>query len=85
MKHLRRSFHPNVGGAEIPSEFTATAPESQRACTDWTEAVTRFEQAQAVEAERQQLVTSSGLTHKIEWLEEQRRVGRKEANRNASD
>ncbi|EOY5552353.1 hypothetical protein ACP7G8_005440, partial [Klebsiella pneumoniae] len=25
-------------------------------------------------AERQQLVTSSGLTHKIEWLEEQRRV-----------
>ncbi|WP_253193728.1 hypothetical protein, partial [Klebsiella pneumoniae] len=34
----------------------------------WTEAVTRFEQAQAVEeAERQQLVTSSGLTHKIEW------------------
>ncbi|HBZ2594477.1 TPA: viral (Super1) RNA helicase, partial [Klebsiella pneumoniae] len=26
------------------------------------------------EAERQQLVTSSGLTHKIEWLEEQRRV-----------
>ena len=41
----------------------------------WTEAVTRFEQAQAVEeAERQQLVTSSGLTHKIEWLEEQRRV-----------
>jgi hypothetical protein len=29
MKHLRRSFHPNVGRAEIPSEFTATAPESQ--------------------------------------------------------
>lgn len=26
------------------------------------------------EAERQQLVASSGLTHKIEWLEEQRRV-----------
>ncbi len=85
MKHLRRSFHPNVGGAEIPSEFTATARKVREPALTWTEAVTRFEQAQAVEeAERQQLVTSSGLTHKIEWLEEQRKCGRKEANRNAS-
>ncbi|HIG5938801.1 DEAD/DEAH box helicase [Klebsiella pneumoniae] len=70
------TFSPGQGeGLKEHLSLLRQGGKGRKPVLTWAEAVSRFKRAQAAEeTERQQLVHSSGLTHEMAWLEEQREV-----------